>query len=162
MTAKNKKDINILVVDDEVELADTVRDYLSRAGYNVTSAYNGREALDKFHAGDFQLILTDIKMPEIDGLELLEAIKTIDDKVAVIVFTGYGTIKSAIKAIKAGAYDFIQKPMQMEKLPIIVDRAVEKVTLSKQLGVFKGMTLALLISIPVWLILGIIMAYVWK
>jgi len=160
--AKEKNDIRILVVDDNVEIADTVKEFLSNLGYSVTAVYDGREALARFQEGDFQLVITDLKMPEIDGIELLETIKKIDNKVAVIVVTGYGTIESAIKAIKGGAYDFFEKPLQMEELRIIVERALERYDLSKQLGVFKGLILALLISIPLWLILGIVLALVWR
>lgn len=162
MGAKDKKDIRILVVDDDVEVADTVKEFLSHAGYSVTAVYGGREALTRFREGNFQLVITDLKMPEIDGIELLETIKTIDNKVSVVVITGYGTIESAVKAIKLGAYDFIQKPLRLRELRIIVERALEKYALSRQLGVFKGMTLALLISIPFWLVLGIVLALVWR
>ena len=135
-----------------------MKDFLSNAGYAATQAYSGREALAKFHEGDFRVVVTDLMMPDIDGIELLEKIKRIDKKVAVIVFTGYGTIESAIRAIKAGAYDFLEKPVQNEKLRIVVERALERNALSRQLGIFKGMTLALLICIPLWLILGIVLA----
>ncbi|MFH1953985.1 MAG: response regulator [Pseudomonadota bacterium] len=162
MGAKDKNDIRILVVDDDVEIADTVKEFLSNTGYSVTAVSGGREALTRFREGDFQLVITDLKMPEIDGIELLETIKKIDRKVSVVVITGYGTIESAVKAIKLGAYDFIQKPLRLRELRIVVERALEKYDLSKQLGVFKGLTLALLISIPLWLILGIVLALVWK
>ena len=162
MGAKEKNEIRILVVDDEVEIADTFRDILSDAGYAATQAYDGREALDKFRAGDFHLVVTDIKMPGIDGIELLETIKMIDKKVEVIIFTGYGSIESVKKALKLGAYDYLEKPVQKDKFLITVEHALERNALSKQLGVFKGMSLALIISIPLWMILGIVLAFVWR
>lgn len=162
MKDSGRKGAKILVVDDDVEVADTVKDFLSDLGYSVTKAYGGREALARFQEGDFQLVVTDLKMPEIDGMELLQMVKGIDSKVSVVVITGFGTIESAVKAIKLGAYDFIQKPLRLKELQIIVERALEKYDLSKQLGVFKGMTLALLISIPLWLALGIVLALVWR
>lgn len=162
MGIKDKNDIRILVVDDDVEVADTVKEFLSKSGYSATAVYGGREALTRFREGDFQLVITDLKMPEIDGIDLLQTVKEIDSKVSVVVITGYGTIESAVKAIKLGAYDFIQKPLRLRELRIIVERALEKYSLARQLAVFKGLTLALLISIPLWLILGIVLALVWR
>ena len=156
------KEARILVVDDEKQAADMLVDYLSNLGYQTVAAYDGREALSKFEQGDFQLIITDLKMPEMDGMELLEAAKSLDKRVVVVVITGYGTIESAVEAIKKGAYDFIPKPFKMEELEIIVNRALERHALSRDLGVFRGLTLALIISVPLWLTLGIVLARVWK
>jgi DNA-binding NtrC family response regulator len=158
----NKKEAKILVVDDDKRLADNLVEYLSKLGYQSAAAYGGREALTKFEQGDFQLVITDLKMPEMDGMELLDAVKELDSRVVVMVITGYGSIESAVDAIKRGAFDFIPKPFQMEELEVIVNRALERHTIFRQLGVFRGLTLALIISIPFWLILGIILALVWK
>ena len=78
------------------------------------------------------------------------------------VITGYGTVESAVDAIKKGAYDFVPKPFKMDELEVIIGRALEKHTLLRQLGVFRGLTLALLVSIPIWLVMGIVMAIIWK
>jgi DNA-binding NtrC family response regulator len=158
----NKKEAKILVVDDDKALADDLAEYLTKLGYQAAAAYGGREALSRFEQGDFQVVITDLKMPEVDGMELLEAVKALDRRVVVTVITGYGTIESAVEAIKKGAYDFIPKPFQMEELEIIVKRALERHTLFRQLGVFRGLTLALIISVPFWLILGIVLALIWK
>ena len=107
-------------------------------------------------------MITDLKMPEMDGIEILDAVKKLDSRVMVMVITGYSTIESAVTAIKKGAYDFIPKPFQMEELEVIVNRALERHTLFSRLGVLRGLTLALIISIPFWLILGIVLALVWK
>jgi DNA-binding NtrC family response regulator len=131
-------------------------------GYQAAAAYGGREALSRFEQGDFQLVITDLKMPEMDGMELLDAVSRMDSRAIVMVITGYGTIESAVTAIKKGAYDFIPKPFKMEELEVIVKRALERHTLIRQLGVFRGLTLALIISVPLWLVLGIVLALVWK
>ncbi len=157
-----EKEAKILVVDDDKGLADDMVEYLSIYGYQAAAAYGGREALTMFEQGDFQLVITDLKMPEMDGMELLDAVKELDGRVMVMVITGYGTIESAVAAIKKGAYDFIPKPFQMDELEVIVSRALERHTLFRQLGVFRGLTLALIISVPFWLILGIVLALVWK
>jgi len=103
-------------------------EYLSKLGYSATAAYDGREGLHKFEQGDFQLVITDLMMPEMDGMELLEAMKARDSRVIVIVVTGHGTIESAVKAIKKGAYDFIHKPFKMEELMVIINRALKRHT----------------------------------
>ena len=157
-----KKEARILVVDDEKQVADVLVDYLSNLGYQTVAAYSGYDALSKFKDGDFQLIITDLKMPEMDGMGLLEVVKGWDKRAMVIVITGYGTIESAVEAIKKGAYDFIPKPFKMEELEIIVNRALERHALFRDLGVFRGLTLALIISVPVWLILGFVLSLLWK
>ena len=157
-----KRDMKILVVDDQQQVANTVVEIMSRAGYSATAAYGGMEAVKRFQEGDYQLVITDLKMPEVNGMDLLKTIKGIDAKVPVIVVTGYGTVKKAVEAIKIGAYDFIEKPVDRDKLELIVERALERYDLSKQLSVFKGLTLALLISIPFWLILGIVLVLLWR
>jgi len=158
----DKKEARILVVDDDKVLADNLVEYLSKLGYQASPAYGGREGLATFEQGDFQLVITDLKMPEMDGMELLDAVSRLDSRVIVMVITGYGTIGSAVDAIKRGAYDYIPKPFKMEELEIIVKRALERHTLIRQLGIFRGLTLALVISVPFWLILGIVLALVLK
>jgi len=88
MKDSNKKDAKILVVDDDVELADTLTDYLSEQGYSATKAYSGNEALNLLRERDFHLVVTDLVMPEVDGMDLLKFIKEIDRKVSVVVITG--------------------------------------------------------------------------
>jgi len=162
MMVEERNRAKILVVDDDELLADNLVEYLITLGYEATSAYGGRQALDKFEQGDFQLVVTDLMMPEMGGLELLQKVKALDKRVIVMVITGYGTIESAVDAIRKGAYDFVPKPFKMDELEVIIGRALEKHTLISQLGVFRGLTLALLVSIPIWLVLGIILAFAWK
>ena len=156
----NKNDINILVVEDDRAVAENLVEYLSGLGYSATAAYGGVEGLRRFGEGDYQLVITDLKMPELDGMDLLQAVRKLDNRVIVIVISGYGTIESAVKAIKNGAYDFIPKPFKPEELDVIINRALERHTLFKQLGIFRGLTLALIISVPFWLALGIILTIV--
>ena len=101
-------------------------------------------------------------MPEMNGMKLLEAVKAVDRHVMVMVVTGYGTIESAVEAIKKGACDFIPKPYKMDELQVIVERAFEHRAVLKQLGIFRGLSLALLISVPFWLVLGIVLTLLWK
>ena len=149
-------------MEDDKVLADNLVEYLSNLGYSATATYGGRDGLRRFEQGDFQLVITDLKMPEMDGMELLEAVRAMDSRVMVIVITGYGTIESAVRAIKNGAYDFIPKPFKLDELEVVIKRALERYSLFRQLGIFRGLTLALIISVPFWLILGIVLALVWR
>ncbi len=158
----SKKDAKILVVDDDRQLADVLAEFLTRLGYQAVATYGGREGLEMFERDDFQLVITDLMMPGMDGMELMEAVKRLDSRVIVMVITGFGTVESAVAAIKRGAYDFIPKPFNMEELEVIIKRALERHSIARQLGVFRGLTLALLISIPFWLILGIILSLIWR
>ena len=131
------KETNILVVDDDKDLADNLAEYLATLGFKVTVTYGGREGLDKFKQGDFQLVITDLKMPEMDGMELLESLKSLDSNANVLIITGYATIESAVEAMKKGAHDFITKPFKMEEIEAIVSRALERRTLFHRLGIFR-------------------------
>jgi len=161
MVLKTDKTVRILVIDDDQQLANMLVEFLVKMGYQATAAYSGREGLTQFEQGDFQLVILDLKLPDMDGLEILEAIKAVDSRAVVLIITGYGTIESSVNAVKKGAYDFIPKPINLESLELIIRRALEKHTLFKQLGIFRGLTLALIISVPVWLILGIILAKIF-
>ena len=88
--AFDKRDARILVMDDEKQAADMLVDYLSNLGYQTVAAYSGYDALSKFKDRDFQLIITDLKMPDMDGMGLLEVVKGWDKRAMVIVITGYG------------------------------------------------------------------------
>ena len=152
------KDSRILVVDDDKEVADMMVTFLTRVGYHASAAYGGKEGVARFLEGDYQLVLLDLKMPDMDGLEALEIFKATQPQVAVIMVTGAGTIESAVASIKAGAYDFITKPLDFKSLEMVVERALERHGLIKQRGIFRGLAIALLISVPLWLVLGILLA----
>jgi putative PEP-CTERM system response regulator len=116
---------SILVVDDK----DTVRQMLSKTlqseGYEVDMAADGATALEKAKEKQYDLVLTDLKLPEKDGLEVLSTMKDLDPDVAVIVMTAYGTIESAVQAMKMGAFDFLTKPFDTDHLNMLIKRALE-------------------------------------
>ena len=152
------KEARILIIDDDKEFAQSLAEHMTESGYSISVAHDGREGLDKFRKGDFHVVLTDLQMPVMDGMELLHEIKRQDNRSVVVVITGFGTIEAAVRATKEGAYDFIAKPIKFDQLDVVVARALEKRGLVKQLDFFRGLTLAVLVSIPLWLILGIILA----
>jgi two-component system, NtrC family, response regulator AtoC len=115
--------MKILVVDDEFPVRDILQKGLSQmGGFSVEAAQNGREAIQKIENDLFDLVLTDVKMPEMDGLELLKAIKETWPEMMVILMTGYGSIETAVEAMKMGANDYITKPIDLNELLIHISR----------------------------------------
>ncbi len=157
-----KKLGNVMVVDDEENIREVLSNYLTNLGYFVVTAKDGTDALDKFRSRSFDLIISDLLMPNIDGLELLKRIREQDKDVIFLMITGYPSIETAVEAIKQGAYDYITKPFHMEDVKIRIERAFEKKNLKERLSTVQGFVWALLFSIPIWLILGIILAKLLK
>lgn len=116
---------NILVVDDKDSMRNMLTETLMEEGYRVDCAEDGGKAIDLVRNKSYDLVLTDLKMPSMDGLSVLSSIKEIDAETAVIVMTAYGTIEDAVNAMKQGAYDFITKPFDTEHLCVLVNRALE-------------------------------------
>lgn len=162
MGIMRKTEPRILVVDDNRVLTDNLVEFLSKLGYQAFPAYNGNEGLTKFEQEDFQMVITDLKMPEMNGMELLDAIRKLDGDVNVIVLTGFGTIESAVQAIKGGAYDYITKPFKFEEIELIVNRAMEKHTIFRQMRRFRGMFFFVLFTVPFWILLGVLLISAWK
>ncbi len=115
----------ILVVDDEINIRTALAKILQKAGYDVTPAESGDHALSLLHEATFDLVITDLKMVGADGMEVLRAVKQRQPEAEVILLTAYGTIESAVNAIKTGAYDYLTKPVDPERLPHLVARALE-------------------------------------
>ncbi|HAT71381.1 MAG TPA: hypothetical protein DCS63_01015 [Elusimicrobia bacterium] len=128
----------VLVVDDEQGIRDMLAYELGLRGYQVVTAVNGAEALEKIKKEKIRLVISDVKMPRMDGMEMLAAIKTIAPDVEVIMSTGYGTIEMAVSAMKKGAYDFIQKPFDLEEIFALIEKALEKNELKVMLGVYEA------------------------
>jgi len=121
--------MNILVIDDEKSQRDILADILSDAGYQVTCAADGYDGLELIEQGSIDLVLTDLKMPKKDGFDVLKGTRHINPDIQVIIMTAFGTIPSAVDAIKKGAYDYLTKPFKKEELLRVVNRAAEKVEL---------------------------------
>jgi DNA-binding NtrC family response regulator len=115
----------ILVVDDEKEICTILSDNLSQEGYRVFTAYNGKTALELIRKEKPDLVLLDIKMPEMDGIEVLRRIKKMKKKIVVIMLTAYGTLETARKAMKLGAYEYITKPFDLFLLKSIVKEVLK-------------------------------------
>ena len=115
---------NILVVDDEPDMRDALTAALRREGLCITTAANGVEALEKVQGQSFDLIITDVRMPRMGGLALLQELKRTSPALPVIMMTGYGRIEDAVEAMKAGAFDYLLKPFSLEDLKAVVTKAL--------------------------------------
>ena len=116
----------ILVVDDEQSLREVLSIMLKRAGYSVTSATDGEEAIEFIHKEIFDLVITDLRMPKIDGMEVLKAVKSASPETVVLIITAFATADSAVEAMKQGAYDYLTKPFQVDEVQLIIRNALEK------------------------------------
>ncbi len=121
---------SILIIDDELELRDLLVKLLSLEGYKVNSSPDGKTGLELAHKEDFLAIVTDVRLPDVNGIELIKEIKKINHHTEVIVLTAYGTIEDGVKAIKEGAFDYITKGDEDNKIVPVVQRAVEKAKMS--------------------------------
>jgi two-component system nitrogen regulation response regulator NtrX len=128
---------NILVIDDEKSIRSTLKDILEHEGFTIELAANGAEALELFSKNQFDAVLCDIKMPGMDGIEVLEKIQETLNDVPVIMISGHGTIDTAVEAIKKGAFDFIEKPPDLNRLLITIRNAMDKTTLISETKVLK-------------------------
>jgi len=121
--------LRVLIVDDEPSIREGSRRILKRIGLTAETAGNGQEALDWLAGQHASIVLLDMKMPGMDGMEVLQKIRELDDSILVIVVTGYATLETAVEAMKLGAYDFIPKPFEPASLRIVVNRAMERIRL---------------------------------
>ncbi|MBM4349714.1 MAG: response regulator [Deltaproteobacteria bacterium] len=124
----------ILIVDDEKDLCTILSDSLSRDRYRVVTAFNGKMGLQLVKKEKPDLILLDIKMPGMDGIEVLRKIKRMKKEIVVIMFTAYGTLETARKAMKLGAYDYVTKPVDLFLLKSLVKEVLGKASKSVTKG----------------------------
>jgi len=125
----NKK---ILLVDDEDTTRISLSAILENEGYSVTQAENGKKAIELLRKEHFHLILTDLKMPEVDGFEVLKMAKALSPDSSVIVLTAYASVESAITAMKAGAYDYLSKPINIDEVRLVIKKALNQITLVEE------------------------------
>ncbi|HNY06579.1 MAG TPA: sigma-54 dependent transcriptional regulator [Bacteroidales bacterium] len=126
----------ILIVDDEISIRNTLREILEYEKYTVDDAPDGMTAIELVKAGHYDVILCDIKMPQMDGIEVLEAIQKLSET-PVVMISGHGTIETAVEAIKKGAFDYISKPPDLNRLLITLRNAIEKASHVTEIKVLK-------------------------
>src|SRR5665213_1348844 len=128
---------SILIIDDEKSIRKTITEILTYEGYKIDEAADGEEGLKKFREKNFDLVICDIKMPKLDGIEFLEKAKQINADVPIIVISGHGNIDTAVEAVKKGAYDYISKPPDLNRMLITLRNAMDKNTLVAEAKVLK-------------------------
>ena len=127
-----KRRISLLIVDDEESVRDSLYNWFIEDGYEVDCAANAKEALTKIEAGNFDIILADIKMPGMDGLEMHRRIKAIDSDVIVIVMTAFASVETAVQALKDGAFDYVTKPFDPDDLSHLIRNAANQISLKNE------------------------------
>lgn len=128
---------SILIIDDEKAIRKTLSEILSYEGYKIDEAGDGEEGLKKFKEKSYDVVLCDIKMPKLDGIEFLDKSREINGDVPVIMISGHGTIETAVEAVKKGAYDYISKPPDLNRLLITIRNAMDKTNLVAETKVLK-------------------------
>jgi DNA-binding NtrC family response regulator len=119
----------LLIVDDEASLLEFLGLLFREEGYEVTTERAGTAALERLRQESFDLVLCDVMMPDLNGLDLLRELRASDPRTAVIMMTAYSSTRSAIEAMKLGAIDYVAKPFDVEELKVVVQKAVEKTAL---------------------------------
>jgi len=119
----------ILVIDDERSIRNTLKDILEYEKYEVDLAEDGKKGIDKVKQAEYDIVLCDIKMPGIDGIEVLEQLQELSSDTPVVMISGHGNIDTAVESIKKGAYDFIEKPLDLNRLLITIRNAMDKSSL---------------------------------
>jgi len=147
----------ILVVEDEKDIRDMLSETLNLWGFESVTAENGKEALKVFGSEDVSLILTDMRMPVMDGLTMLKKIRRIDPIVPVIVITGYPSVNSAMESLSVGADYYIVKPINMTDLKVKIDKSFEKIKVLEKLSLAQKKNKVFAILIPACLIIGFIL-----
>ncbi|MDH5695710.1 MAG: sigma-54 dependent transcriptional regulator, partial [Dehalococcoidia bacterium] len=121
-----KKKAKLIVVDDEAVIRQSLHDWLSDTGYQVFTAENGPQALETIQQEGLKIVIADLVMPGMDGIELMKRAKEISPEIEVIIITAYGSIPTAITAMRDGAYDYIEKPFCPERVELLIDKLVER------------------------------------
>jgi DNA-binding NtrC family response regulator len=130
MTDKSEL-FRILIVDDNREIRVILEEYLREEGYDAQGAGDGKEALEKHGETPFDLIITDLNMPGMTGIELIKELVREGSTTEFIIITGYASLDTAIEAVKAGAFDYIVKPFRIEELKVVIKNARDKIVLKK-------------------------------
>jgi two-component system NtrC family response regulator len=151
---KDPHTVNILIVDDNQAFAESLVAYLSKKGYLPTFVNTGADALEATKRSQFEIAILDLKLPDIDGIALLEAIRKKHEQMIIILISGYATIDAAAKSIQRGAYDFISKPFEFIELEVILQRALEKKEMTAKLKRARIRNTILALSLPLWVLLG--------
>jgi len=152
----------ILVVDDDKGDREALAENLVSLQYAVETAEDGQDALNKYRKGDFEVVLADVIMPNVDGTELLRRIREVSDDVIFLMMADQPSRGTAVESINRGADDYISKPFHLEDVKIRISKAIEGRTIKGRLKTTQGLAWGLMFSIPLWLLLGFILMVILK
>src|SRR5215210_6772255 len=127
-----------LVVDDDRAMLDLMRFQLKDEGFEVSTAENGQKGLDFVQEKEFDIILTDLQLPDFSGIEMVKRCKEISPDTEIIMVTGFGSTEKAIEATKAGAFYYIEKPIEFEELFVLIEKAIERKQQTKEIKELRG------------------------
>ena len=130
----------ILVIEDEAQVRQSYDDMLNFFGYEVESVPNGREGMSRITKNDYDNVVTDLNMPEMNGIDVLKYIKKKKPYIEVIVITGYATLENAIEAMKVGAYDYFAKPIDIEHVRIVLSKCVKQIQARRENEELRSLT----------------------
>src|SRR5882672_4688850 len=116
--------LRVLVIDDDEDICLYLREFLTREGFKVTTISKPADALVEIRQGRHQIVLLDVRMPGVDGVDLLRQVRAVDSDICVIVMTGYPSVQSAVDSMKASAFDYLQKPFDLQSLRTVMDRTL--------------------------------------
>jgi DNA-binding NtrC family response regulator len=126
------KDYNILVIDDEAAQRDVLTGYLKKKRFKIFSASSGKEGIEIAKNNPVDIILSDFKMPDLNGIEVLEQVKKINPEISFVIVTAYGTVENAVRAMRLGAFDYISKPVDLDELDLMIERIIEHKNLKSE------------------------------
>jgi len=126
------KNHNILIIDDEAAQRDVLTGYLKKKGYKIFSASSGKEGIEIAEMNPVDIILSDYKMPDLNGIDVLEQVKKINPEISFVIVTAYATIENAVKAMRLGAFDYISKPVDLDELDLMIERIIEHKNLKSE------------------------------
>ncbi len=124
--------LRILIAEDEQDIGDLLVDLLAQDDREIHFVHNGLEAVKRLREQEFDLLITDLMMPEVDGMEVIRHAKKLHPQILTIIITGYASLETAIQAVKEGAYDYLRKPFRLDELKISVDNACERIILMRE------------------------------
>lgn len=132
------KDYSILIVDDEDTQRSILKGYLEKRGYRIYTASSGNEGIEMVRKNLIDIVLSDFKMPDKTGLEVLEEVKKINPEISFVILTAYGTVENAVKAMRLGAFDYISKPVDLDELELLINRIIENKNLKSEIQSLKN------------------------
>lgn len=150
------KQATIWIVDDDESVLDLMLTIVERLGYAGRTFTLATEALEAFQRGAADVVISDVRMPDMDGMEFTRRLLGKDPAVKVMLLTGFPSIPDAVNAIKGGAFDYLTKPFRMEEIRVRLERALEARELFSRLATNRWLTWVLIASMPLWFLLGVL------